>query len=78
MGEQSSEEPSKTDESSEKSPEVMLTLDDIVPKSSLEEFDKRTLEARAVQGQDLSCPSQEEVTDMMLDKEILPGHDSMP
>ena len=52
MVEQSSEKPSNVDETLEKSPEVMPTLDDIVAKLNLDESDKRTLEARAVQGQD--------------------------
>ena len=52
MVEQSSEEPSNTDETAEESPEVMPTLDDIMAKLSLDESEKSTLEARAVQGQD--------------------------
>ena len=57
------------DETLEESPEVMPTLDDIVAKSSLDESDKSTLKAKAVQGQDFPCLSKSDIMGMMKDKE---------
>ena len=69
MVEQSSEEPINMDETSEESPEVMPTLDDIVTTFSLDESDKSALEARAVQGQGFPCLSQDDMTGMMKDED---------